>query len=278
MSDSLPPVDYLILGHITHDRQSDGAYTLGGTATYAALTAAALGRRVGLVTSAGTDFDVTPFAQAGVSITCQPASNTTIFENHYRGALRVQRVHALAGPLLAEMVPASWRNAPIVHVGPVLDECGENLVAALAGRGFLGITPQGWLRQVAFHGRVARADWVTAARILPLASAVVLSSEDVGGDWELLRRWAALTPVLVVTQAQAGGVVYVAGEPYPFPAVPAVEIDPTGAGDIFAAVFFIALADGASPLDAAQRAAQLAALSVTRCALEGIPTRAEAAR
>ena len=46
----LQPIDYLVLGHITCDVSTDG-YRLGGTATYATLTARALGLRVGVVTS-----------------------------------------------------------------------------------------------------------------------------------------------------------------------------------------------------------------------------------
>ena len=47
----LQPVDYLVVGHITQDLTPDGP-RLGGTATYSALTARALGLQVGVVTSA----------------------------------------------------------------------------------------------------------------------------------------------------------------------------------------------------------------------------------
>jgi hypothetical protein len=51
-----PPSDnsleYLVVGHVTVDRVDDRRVVLGGTATYAALTAANLGVRVGIHTSA----------------------------------------------------------------------------------------------------------------------------------------------------------------------------------------------------------------------------------
>jgi sugar/nucleoside kinase (ribokinase family) len=46
----LEPVDYLVIGHITEDATSTG-HRLGGTATFAALTARLLGLRVGIITS-----------------------------------------------------------------------------------------------------------------------------------------------------------------------------------------------------------------------------------
>ena len=46
----IEPVDYLIIGHVTQDLTPNGP-TLGGTASYSALTAKALGLRVGIVTA-----------------------------------------------------------------------------------------------------------------------------------------------------------------------------------------------------------------------------------
>ena len=51
---SLEPVDYLVIGHVAHDLTPEGS-RLGGTAAYAALTARALGYRVGIVTAAGPE-------------------------------------------------------------------------------------------------------------------------------------------------------------------------------------------------------------------------------
>jgi sugar/nucleoside kinase (ribokinase family) len=49
------------------------------------------------------------------------------------------------------------------------------------------------------------------------------------------------------------------------------QVDPTGAGDIFATAFFIAMASGAQPLAATRFAACLAARSVTRVGLASAP-------
>jgi len=49
---SLQPVDYLVIGHVAADVTPTGLQ-LGGTVSYAGLTARALGVRVGIVTSSG---------------------------------------------------------------------------------------------------------------------------------------------------------------------------------------------------------------------------------
>jgi hypothetical protein len=51
---SLKPVDYLLIGHITLDITPHGT-RIGGTAAFAGLTAHALGLRVGIVTSWGAE-------------------------------------------------------------------------------------------------------------------------------------------------------------------------------------------------------------------------------
>ena len=53
----LEPVDYLVIGHVTHDLTPSGS-RLGGTAAYSALTAQALGMRVGVFTASGTEADL----------------------------------------------------------------------------------------------------------------------------------------------------------------------------------------------------------------------------
>jgi sugar/nucleoside kinase (ribokinase family) len=53
------------------------------------------------------------------------------------------------------------------------------------------------------------------------------------------------------------------------------EIDATGAGDIFAAAFFIRLYTTRDPWEAARFATLIASHSVTRVGLDGIPTEQE---
>ena len=267
-------LDYLVVGHVTRDLAGDG-FTVGGTASYSARAARALGCTVGAITSASPDLDLSEVLD-GVLIACAPAAATTTFENVYTSEGRRQVLHTVAETLVPGMVPVDWRAA-IVHVGPVARECDPALVDAF-GDVFLGVTPQGWMRRWSETGRVTCGPWESAERWLARADGVVLSEEDVGGDESLVARYAAQTRLLVVTDGVAGCTVYERGRARHFSAPAVHEVDPTGAGDIFAAAFFVSLRRTGDPWVAAHFANCVAACSVTRVGLAGTPTLDEVAR
>jgi sugar/nucleoside kinase (ribokinase family) len=270
------PITYLAIGHIAKDLVPDG-WRLGGTVSYATLTAHALGYRPGVVTSYGDDLDLGPLAGFACARIASPV--TTTFENIYslppNG--RTQFIRARAAPLTPAAIPTEWRRSPIVHLAPLAQELRPEIACHFEGA-FVGLTPQGWLRQWDRDGRVTNDGWPQAQEILPCLTATVLSLEDLRNDWALAERWAAAARVLVVTQGARGCTVFVRGErARHFPAPPEIEVDPTGAGDIFAAAFFIHLYETQDPAASARFANRLAAISVTRPGLDGVPSLEEAA-
>lgn len=267
-------LDYLVIGHVTRDLKAD-TFTVGGTASYAARTARAMGCRVGVVTSANPDFDLDQ-ALFDVQIARFPASATTTFENIYVAGERRQVLHSVAERLLPTMLPSDWRPS-IVHVGPVARECDPALVEAFRDA-FVGVTPQGWMRRWDRKGRVSRRRWRDSEQVLTRADAVVLSEEDVAHDEALIAHYAARSQLLVVTQGAAGCTVYAGGQRRHFPAPDVRGVDSTGAGDIFAAAFFVWLHHGRDPWTAARFANCLAAHAVTRAGLSGVPTPDDVAR
>ena len=110
---------------------------------------------------------------------------------------------------------------------------------------------------------------------LDAAGAVVISLEDVGGDMELVERLAQHTRILAVTEGAAGCVLHWHGDRRRINAPKFYETDATGAGDIFAAAFFIRLYTTRDPWEAARFATLIASHSVTRVGLDGIPTEQE---
>jgi sugar/nucleoside kinase (ribokinase family) len=121
-------------------------------------------------------------------------------------------------------------------------------------------------------GQVAPCNWDSAGALLPVAGAVVFSREDVAGDEAAVEAMSHQTRVLVVTEGAAGCVLYWNGDRRRFRAPEVDEVDNIGAGDVFAAAFFIRLHTTRDPWEAARFATLLAARSVTRLGLEGIPT------
>ncbi len=266
---TLEPVDYLVIGHLTRDLTPDGE-RLGGTAAYAALTARALGLRVGVLTAAADDLDLSPLA--GLPLIVQSATETTTFENRYlEDGKREQRLHARASQIDWNLLPQAWRRAPILHLGPVAAELNPTLPPFLNFT-LLGLTPQGWMRTWDAEGRVYQRKWQEGEALLSQAGAVVISLEDVAGDEGEVERLAHQVPILVVTEGAAGARLYWHGDPRRFHAPRVREVDATGAGDIFAAAFFIRLYVTRDPWEAARFATRLAAISVTRPGLEGVPT------
>lgn len=264
----LEPVDYLVIGHVAHDLTSSGA-RLGGTAAYSALTARALGMRVGVVTASGAETDLGPLQD--VLVVSVPSTHSTTFENIYSKNGRRQILHHRAERLSFEAVPEIWRKASIIHLGPIAGEMDTVLPGSFVPS-LLGLTPQGWMRTWDESGQVTQTDWEAPERALGRAGAVVLSIEDVAGTEEQIEFMAAHTRILVVTEGAAGTRLYWHGDQRRFRAPVMQEIDATGAGDIFAAAFFIRLLATRDPWEAARFATHLAAHSVTRSRLKGIPT------
>ena len=267
----LQAVDYLVVGHIAVDITPDGP-RLGGTVTYAARTARALGLRVAVVTSHGPEAALD--ALSGIPLVPTPAQQSTTFENIRIKEGRKQILHHRAEPIRLENIPDIWRKAPIIHLAPIAQEIDSNLPGQLSAP-LIGITPQGWMRTWDENGRVSASLWENSEQALRHAGGVVFSTDDVNRDLEQVEAMAHQTRVLCLTEAEAGSVLYWNGDRRRFRAPVVNEIDSTGAGDIFAAAFFIRLHTTRDPWEAARFATQLAARSVTRVGLEGIPTQKE---
>ena len=267
-TNSLSPIDYLIVGHVTQDLIDDHSWRLGGTASYASLTAAALGHQVGVITSCSPELDLTPLNNLHLSII--PSEVNTTFRNMQTETGRQQLLFHRAQPLSAELVPKEWRSVPIVHLGPVADEVDPQIYTAFT-TSLLCLTPQGWLRQVDATGQVFRRKWPFNHQLLQAADAVVLSIEDLDGGEAEVEALAEVCSLLIVTENAQGARVYWNGDTRRFPAPKVKLVEDTGAGDIFAACFFHRLYKTNDPWEAARFAVQVAAWSVTRRHLESIP-------
>lgn len=257
-------VDYLVIGHLSQDVAPEG-WLAGGTAAYAGRTAQALGLTVGVVTSVGQDVDLQGVLP-DLAWVCVPALSSTIFENIYTPQGRQQKIHGVATRLEAEAVPAQWRNAPIVHLAPIAQELNPNLIQ-LFPNSLIGVTPQGWLRAWDETGSVFPTQWADAGNILPHATAVILSVEDLQQP-QMLAEYRRYCSLLVLTEGEQGCTLFWQGESrhFPAPTVPVRSL--TGAGDVFAAAFLTHLyRSGGNAWAAAEFANQVAAQSVTQADL-----------
>jgi sugar/nucleoside kinase (ribokinase family) len=269
----IEPVDYLLVGHLTQDITPSGL-KMGGTAAYSALTAHALGYKVGVVTSARPDIDLTPLNDIPVHLV--PSEHSTTFENIPTATGRIQFLYHTANTLTAADIPPQWLPAPIIHLGPVAQEISSGIVDLLP-KNFIGLTPQGWMRKWDADGRVSPGAWSDAGKLMSRASAVIISIEDVQGDEGVIAEMINQVPILVVTEADLGARLYWNGDYRHFSPPPEGEIDATGAGDIFATSFFIRMHETHDPWESARFATLIASRSITRVGLDSIPTPEEVA-
>ncbi|MCA9963409.1 MAG: hypothetical protein KC423_04170 [Anaerolineales bacterium] len=258
-------IDYLTIGHICHDVTPDGLVT-GGTVAYSGRTAQVLGCKTAVLTSAHPDDDW--LAALGDIELCRiPAAATTTFENVYTPNGRIQTLHHVADRLLASHIPSDWMHPAILHLGPLTNEVEAEIVYQFPNS-LIGLTPQGWMRRWGSDGRVFAREWPLAQTILPLATAVVLSEEDLLSP-EMLTQYREWSRLLVLTRGWAGCTVFMGDENRHFPTAKVEEREFTGAGDIFAAAYFVRLHQtGGNPWAAAEFANQIASQSVTQAGID----------
>jgi hypothetical protein len=248
-------LEFLAVGHVTNDVTAAGVVP-GGSALYSVLAARALGARATLVTSFAGDFTGARLvAGAGVTVERVPSAATTTFENVYSaGGRRTQRVHAVATRLPSGDAIA----ADVSLTCPVADEVD----VAAPRAGLVGACLQGWLRRLDANGRVH-------ARPLPDPAALagfdtlIASEEDLAADAALRTRLPALARrEALITAGARGARLHAAGAARRVLPFPARQIDPTGAGDVFATVFLLARASGRDAAAAAELAACAGAIAV----------------
>lgn len=160
-----------------------------------------------------------------------------------------------------------------VLYGPVADELeGFATLPRPSGSGALaGAAPQGLLRRWDAEGKVSVGWPPGISRRLAALDLVSLSEAELPAGENLI------VPLLAITRGRRGAVIRRPGTPdTEVSAAPGAEVDPTGAGDVFAAALFVSLWRGLPIERAAPLAAAAAAISVESPGTSGIPTLEEA--
>ena len=236
---SVVPTTFLSVGHFCYDVSLNG-YILGGSASYSTLTARNLGHCARSVTAVGANFDRQNPLLDGIEIVYHESPNTTIFDNQYdEKGHRQQFILGVAQQLKGCDIPAEWRNSNIAYLCPIADEVSAEVVHGFSEETLIGATPQGWLRQWDLKGRVKAKQWETANDILPYIDVLILSDEDIRIYPDELEKYIELTPIVLLTQGARGATLFQDGMQLGSDAYTVTEVDPTGAGDVFAAAFLI---------------------------------------
>ena len=240
MTTSVP--DIVIVGHFCYDLV-DGAYILGGGASYTSLAARALGYKVGVVTSVPKDFQFWSSFE-GIEVVNVVADEITIFENIYdEEGNRRQLLHARGGLIGLEHIPEAWRKAKAILLCPIARELKADIASGLEAQ-WVGCCLQGWLRHWGADKRVfpvfpKQLDFLTGVDLN------FCSYEDIDYREDRLASLREKSPYLIVTNGANGADLF-AEQKRTFAAFPANVLDPTGAGDVFAITFLAKLQEGAA--------------------------------
>lgn len=282
-------INFLAVGNLTRDTTPDG-FSLGGTVSFAAVTSQRLGRRPAILTRAALDglepreperpgepvvttgLPGTPLA--GIPVRVMPSPVTTTFTNVYGPQGRTQYVTAVADPVTPDGLPAEWAHPQVVLLGAIARELPPHW-SAMFPDSLFGIAPQGLMRSWGADGLVRHGRWEDADLFLRRADAIFLSREDVGGDDAYIRELAHRARLLVVTDGYHGATVHTQGMATQIPPRRAAEVDPTGAGDVFATSFLVRYAETGDPFAAARFANIAASMSVEAVGMGEIPYRSQ---
>ncbi|MCX8251882.1 MAG: PfkB family carbohydrate kinase [Dehalococcoidia bacterium] len=271
--------DFLAIGVLTYDVTPEpgnphGRVRPGGAATFSALCAQALGLNVAVVASAAADYPVDSVLP-GIEVSIVESGFTTFFQNVYsRNGERTQVLGARSSSISRSDIPTEWLNAPIVFLGPLVQELPPDAVRWFTNA-IVGAGVQGWLRRWDDYGRVTEEsgpdpDLANGYRLL-VGSTTEFHENDPGE----MAGWMGYADILGVTGGSEGSRIYTGGDPAHVPPYATEALDPTGAGDIWGASCLVRLAEGADPVEAARFANAAASLSVEREGLTGVPTRSE---
>jgi len=258
----------LIVGHVTHDRYASGNRA-GGSAFYASRAMRALGVRARLATTVGVDFERHRELD-GLEMLMTVAGRTTTFDNEYRsGRARMQRVSGVAASVRPVALPSDWRKNDILLLAPVLGELDAAHWLDTVEAPIVGIGLQGFLKGVgpvvdSGQRRVVPFPLQLDRELLERLTVVFLSDEDFvpAESPDLLAVLRRAVPIVVMTLGAGGSRVWSRGGEIEVGIFPSVAKDPTGAGDVFAAAFLVAMSEGAEVGDAAAFASAAASIVV----------------
>ncbi len=259
----------VVVGNVVLDRTTEG-WIPGGPALYAATMARRLGASVRLVTALAPGYPREPLE--GLELALQPAVRTPRYANAYDAEGRRRQVLLEPGEPLR--VPGeAVEGASVLIVAPAYREL-EAPPAFLPPGIVAGASLQGLLRDTAPDGTVVpRTNPEAAVRSFAREGwYLFLSEEDTPDALIFARRLARCGAVVFVTHGWRGAARVDATATRTYPAIPARRVvDPTGAGDCFAAAFLVTYARTRDEGAAIRTALAAGSLAVEGRGIEGVP-------
>ena len=256
-------LDYCAIGHVCIDLLGKDRQD-GGSSLYGAMLASQIHKNVKVVTAVSDSFDFQKYSQ--IQWQQQPSQHTTTFELIYEKDQRRLKLQNKAESIKTSVIDDSIKNARVVMLSPVVDEISPEMIGLFTTQ-WIGLTPQGWFRNVDAQGFVkfSKSKFDQLPQKIKL---VVVSEEDISNDksaWQWIKEYSEVS---VCTMGKRGYLLSFEDEEKHFePTEVMQEKDPTGCGDIFSSAMLMLLANGFSPIKSAELAGHAAGLAATQAGL-----------
>ena len=266
---------------------------LSGCSTNACLAVARLGVNATLVGTVGEDYkDIleADLRERKVDFHLLPSGQTGGFSLIYYDdhGNRELTLLGVADPIQA--YTGGFEGVDFILIGPILGEVNADLVKKLRAETDLPILtdPQGLLRsqnEGQIYHEMTR-DFVEIAKVSTIVKANELETKVVTGidpridpEGAVKALYGFGCKIAVTTIAEAGSIIYDGERLYPIPAFKTDAIDPTGAGDTYAAGFMVKYMENPHDLTAVGCfASSVASVMVENSGPDFPLTRAEADR
>ena len=266
---------FLAIGHLSFDVNiidggSPSDRIPGGASAYATLVAIKHGISSGILTSVGDDYPVEEIL-SGIDVRGPKSEHTSSFANYYDGDNRNQVLIASGSKIFESEIPVGWTQPNILYVGPLLHELPTDIVNWFEPE-LSCLVPSGWLRRWGADGVITHARALVLSQRKKWDVIVVSEAEIADLSLEQLRLFSE---IICVTRGQLGARIWKGRDWVDIPVIKSAPVDLTGAGDVWASAFVIALNDGRNIEDAGMYASAASAIGIESIGLLGCPSPTE---
>ncbi|MEM2882282.1 MAG: PfkB family carbohydrate kinase [Candidatus Bathyarchaeia archaeon] len=273
---------FLVVGNITKDEliTKAGRRAVLGGASYAAIAAAKLGWEARIVSRGNAELEALAevLRREGIRVDLQPDDSLTHFLNDYSSGRRRQWLLSRTGPIAYD---PSW-DANVIHINPMFGEVGLEEVGRAKRRcELLSLDAQGFVRGLK-GSMVVGKFWLGREAFLRNVDLLKVGRDEAGlvsrikDPWGICRELSGFGPgVVELTLGARGSLIFAkdGSDPHEVPAYRTKEVDPTGAGDVYAAAFAIKYLESRDALEAGLFASAAASFAVEAFGTDGIAER-----
>jgi len=236
---------FLSIGNIDRavNKTEFGEKIAYGGGTYTGITANELGWDTTILTKGNEQLSewLIELEDLGIRVIMQPDDSITSFYNDYTSGIRVQKLVSKTGKIIFDLE----EKFDVIHIAPLFHEVDLALVKKAKNKcKLLSLDVQGLVREEK-NGIVEgvfledRKEWFNEVDILKVGEEEIKYVSEKETPEEICKDLKSLGPKIVtLTFGKKGSVVF-GKKFYNIPTIAVKEVDPTGAGDVYATAFVI---------------------------------------